>query len=115
MPLSFILACLWALSACFAGMAPQRYHWPAAWVLIATGIPLLGYVTWQMGPVWGLICFAAGASVLRWPLMRAAERMRRIVVHVERSEAAEAAYAGPHDHAAVEVSHDEPRRSFPKA
>jgi hypothetical protein len=43
-------------------------------VLIATGIPLLGYVTWQTGPVWGLICLAAGASVLRWPLLRAAQK-----------------------------------------
>jgi hypothetical protein len=55
-------------------------------VLIATGIPLLGYVTWQTGPVWGLICLAAGASVLRWPLLRAAQKVRRVVVRVDREE-----------------------------
>lgn len=86
MPLSLILACLWALIACIAGMMPQRFHWPVAWVLIATGIPLLGYVTWQTGPVWGLVCLAAGASVLRWPLLRAAQKVRRIVVQVERED-----------------------------
>lgn len=79
MPLPLILACLWAIAACLAGMAPQRYHWPAAWVLIATGIPLLGWVTFATGPVWGLICFAAGASVLRWPLIRAGQRVRSSV------------------------------------
>ena len=84
MPLSLTLACLWAVVACVAGMAPKRFHWPAAWVLIATGIPLLGYVTWQTGPVWGLVCLAAGASVLRWPLLRAAKNVRKIVVRVNR-------------------------------
>lgn len=86
MPLSLVLACLWVVAAFVAGMLPQRFHWPAAWVLIATGIPLLGFVTLQTGPVWGLICFAAGASVLRWPLLRAAQRVRRIVVRVERED-----------------------------
>ncbi len=86
MPVSLVLACLWAIAAGVAGMGPQRWHWPAAWALIATGIPLLGFVTLQMGPVWGLICLAAGASVLRWPLLRAVERMRRVVVSVERAE-----------------------------
>lgn len=78
MPLPLILACLWALAACLIGMGPRRYHWPAAWVLIATGIPILGYVTLILGPVWGLICMAAGASVLRWPLLMAGRRLMRL-------------------------------------
>ncbi|AHM05696.1 UDP-N-acetylenolpyruvoylglucosamine reductase [Roseibacterium elongatum DSM 19469] len=76
MPIAFILACLWALSACLAGMMPTRYHWPAAWALIATGIPLLGFVTLSMGPWWGLALMAAGISVLRWPLIRLAQTLR---------------------------------------
>ncbi|GAA5067240.1 DUF2484 family protein [Roseibacterium beibuensis] len=76
MPLAFILACLWALTACLAGMMPTRFHWPAAWVLIATGIPLLGLVTVSMGPWWGLGVMAAGVSVLRWPLIRLAQTLR---------------------------------------
>jgi len=75
MPFAFTLACLWIVTACAAGMAPARYHWPAAWALIATGIPLLGLVTLTMGPVWGLVALAAGASILRWPILRAGQRL----------------------------------------
>lgn len=77
MPVSLILACVWALVACLAAMGPRRIQWPAAWVLIATGIPLLGWVTYQAGPFWGLLVFVAGASILRWPLKRAAHHLRR--------------------------------------
>ncbi|MBY4892606.1 DUF2484 family protein [Rhodobacteraceae bacterium N5(2021)] len=79
MPVSLILACVWALTACLAALAPQRFHWPAAWALIATGIPLLGGVTYQMGPFCGLVFLAGGASVLRWPLLRASQYLRRAV------------------------------------
>ena len=75
MPLALTLACLWIVAACGAGMAPTRYHWPAAWGLIAAGIPLLGFVTLTMGPVWGMTCLAAGASILRWPILRAGQRI----------------------------------------
>lgn len=78
MPLALVLACLWALVASLAGMAPQRFHWLAAWTLIATGIPLLGFVTYQAGPFWGLVFLIAGASILRWPLMIASQRLMRL-------------------------------------
>ncbi|UWQ94454.1 DUF2484 family protein [Rhodobacteraceae bacterium M385] len=77
MPISLILACVWAVLACLAAMGPRRIQWPVAWVLIATGIPLLGWVTYQAGPFWGLLVFVAGASILRWPLKRAAHHLRR--------------------------------------
>ncbi|GAB5445595.1 DUF2484 family protein [Gymnodinialimonas sp.] len=77
MPVSLILACLWALTACLVGMGPRRFHIPAAWVLILTGIPLLGFVTYQTGPFWGVLLLLGGMSVLRWPLIRAGQRMRR--------------------------------------
>lgn len=69
MSLSLILACLWVLVATGCTLLPGRCHWPAAWVLIAAGIPILGYVTLENGPIWGLAVLAAGASVLRWPLV----------------------------------------------
>jgi hypothetical protein len=75
MPLALVLACLWIVAACGAGMAPTRFHWPAAWGLIAAGIPLLGFLTFTMGPVWGLVGMAAGASILRWPVLRAGQRI----------------------------------------
>ena len=69
MSLPLVLLCLWVVAANVAGMLPSRHdHRPAAVALIATGVPLLGLVTWQHGPVLGLIAFGAGASILRWPL-----------------------------------------------
>lgn len=68
MPISLTLLCVWALLACLVGLGPRRFHWPAAIVLIATGLPLLGYVGWEMGVIWFLVAMAAAASVLRWPV-----------------------------------------------
>jgi len=69
MTLSLILACVWLLVANVVAMFPSKHHhWPAAYALIALGIPLVGYVTWQNGPVWGLVVLGLGVSVLRWPV-----------------------------------------------
>ncbi|MEM5476845.1 DUF2484 family protein [Pacificibacter sp. AS14] len=69
MTLSLILACLWAIVANVIGMLPSRTsHWRAAYALIAVGVPILGFVTYENGPWVGLVVLAAGASVLRWPL-----------------------------------------------
>ncbi|MEE4346932.1 MAG: DUF2484 family protein [Paracoccaceae bacterium] len=78
MTLSLILACFWALAANLAAMIPSRdNHWRRAYVLIACGIPLLGYVTYENGPVVGLIAMAAGMSILRWPVVYLGRWMRR--------------------------------------
>ncbi len=58
-------------------------------MLIATGIPLLGWVTYQNGPLWGLLAMAAGASILRWPLLhllRKLGRLRRTAADREPAE-----------------------------
>lgn len=78
MSLSLILACLWAVAANLAAMIPSRdNHWRRAYVLIVCGIPLLGYVTYENGPVAGLIAMAAGMSLLRWPVVYLGSWMRR--------------------------------------
>ncbi|MDD9707579.1 MAG: DUF2484 family protein [Paracoccaceae bacterium] len=78
MSLSLILACLWAVAANLAAMIPSRdNHWRRAYVLIVCGIPLLGYVTYENGPVAGLIAMAAGMSLLRWPVVYLGRWMRR--------------------------------------
>ena len=41
----------------------------AAAVLIAAGVPLIGWIAWQNGVVAGVIALAAGASILRWPVI----------------------------------------------
>ncbi|KMK67890.1 DUF2484 family protein [Puniceibacterium sp. IMCC21224] len=69
MTLSLILAFVWALAANVLAMVPSKdSHWTRAYFLIAVGIPLLGFVTWQNGPWIGMIVLVAGMSVLRWPL-----------------------------------------------
>ncbi|MEM6589534.1 MAG: DUF2484 family protein [Pseudomonadota bacterium] len=70
MSLSLILACIWALVANVLAMLPSRdNHWRRAYVLIAVGIPILGFVTYENGPWWGLAVLFAGMSVLRWPVI----------------------------------------------
>jgi len=70
MSLSILAACLWAFVATAVAMLPSRdHHWRAAYALIALGIPILGWVTYENGPWVGMIVLAAGASILRWPLI----------------------------------------------
>ncbi|MEL7092726.1 MAG: DUF2484 family protein [Pseudomonadota bacterium] len=78
MTLSLTLACLWAIAANLGAMVPSRdYHWRFAYGLIAVGIPLLGYVTYQHGPWIGLLVLAAGMSLLRWPVIYLGRWVRR--------------------------------------
>ena len=70
MTLSLILAAVWALTANVLAMLPSRdHHWRRAYALIAVGIPLLGFVTYENGPWIGLAILVAGMSVLRWPVV----------------------------------------------
>ena len=76
---SLVLAFMWIVIANLIAMLPsRRHHWPAAYVLIALGIPLLGYVTYENGPLVGLMALIAGASILRWPLIYLWRWLRRI-------------------------------------
>jgi len=69
MTISLTLAFVWALAANLLAMLPSRDNlWMRAYVLIAVGIPLLGYVVYENGPWIGLAVLAAGMSVLRWPV-----------------------------------------------
>ncbi|WP_420005779.1 DUF2484 family protein [Arenibacterium sp. LLYu02] len=70
MTLSLTLACLWVVLANLLALIPSKdNHWRRAYGLIALGIPLLGYVTYENGPWWGLALLAAGMSILRWPVI----------------------------------------------
>ena len=80
MSLSIILACLWAIVANVLAMFPSKdNHWKRAYVLIAVGVPILGLITWQHGPWLGLLVLAAGASLLRWPVIYLGRWVRRQV------------------------------------
>jgi hypothetical protein len=77
MTASLTLACLWAIIASIVAMVPRRFHWPGVVALLAAGIPLPGWVTWQNGPLWGMPVLAGGALLLRWPVVPLARRLRR--------------------------------------
>ena len=65
-----VLCLVWLIAANVIAMFPSRdKHWRAAYVLIAVGVPLLGWATYVSGPVVGLMLLAAGASILRWPVI----------------------------------------------
>jgi Protein of unknown function (DUF2484) len=68
LPLTLCLA--WLVLANVIAMFPSRdKHWRTAYILIAVGIPLVGWVTYESGPIIGIVVLAAGASVLRWPVI----------------------------------------------
>ncbi len=78
MSLALVLACLWLVTANLVAILPSRdHHWTAACVLTACGVPLLGWLTVEHGPVMGMLALAGGASVLRWPLIFLLRRLRR--------------------------------------
>lgn len=80
MTLSLVLACAWAILANILAMIPSRdNYWTRAYILIAIGIPILGFVTWQNGPWIGLLVLAAGMSLLRWPVIYLARWGRRVL------------------------------------
>ena len=78
MTTSLVLACLWAVVANILAMIPSRdNHWRRAYALIAAGIPILGYVTYEHGHWIGLLVLAAGMSLLRWPVVYLGRWARR--------------------------------------
>lgn len=79
MSVPLILACVWFVTANVMAMLPSRDdHWARAYVLIIVGVPLLGWLTVENGPVMGLLALAAGASILRWPVIVLARRLRAL-------------------------------------
>ena len=72
-----LCALIWLIAANLRAMFPSRdHHWRFAYVMIALGIPLLGWLTWTNGPIVGLLFLAAGASILRWPLIHLVRWLR---------------------------------------
>ncbi|MEX0279400.1 MAG: DUF2484 family protein [Ruegeria sp.] len=78
MTLSLALAGLWGVIANVLAMIPSKdNHWTRAYFLIAVGVPILGYVTYENGPWIGLVVLAAGMSVLRWPVIYLGRWLRK--------------------------------------
>ena len=65
----FVLIGLWVVLAFVLAAFPSTdNHWRRAYVLIAVGLPLLAWITWQHGAMYGGIALIVGGSVLRWPV-----------------------------------------------
>lgn len=78
MILPLALCLVWLIAANLIGMLPSRdKHWRVAYGLIAVGVPLLGWATYEAGPVVGLLLLAAGVSILRWPVVYLWHWLRR--------------------------------------
>ena len=68
--MAVVLGCIWVLVANGVAMLPSRdHHWTAAYGLIAVGLPLLVWIVVSAGIWAGLVFFAAGVSILRWPFV----------------------------------------------
>lgn len=81
MTLSLILAAVWALVANILAMTPSKdHHWRNAYFLIAIGIPIVGFVTYQHGPWIGMLVLAGGMSVLRWPVIYLTRWIKRMTL-----------------------------------
>jgi len=74
----FILIGLWVVLAFVLSAFPSNdNHWRRAYVLIAVGVPLLVWITWQDGFLMGAISLVVGGSVLRWPVYFLWQRLKR--------------------------------------
>lgn len=85
---SLICGLIWLVLANVLGMLPSRdNHWRRAYALIAVGIPLIGWITYENGPWIALICLAGGVSILRWPVRYLARWLRSQFGRVPRGPA----------------------------
>ena len=76
---SLFLALLWLVTANLIAMFPSKdHHWRNAYMLIAIGVPLLGWVWWQNGVLLALIVLVAAMSVLRWPVIYLVKWVNRL-------------------------------------
>lgn len=73
-----ITGLIWLVVANLIGLLPSRdKHWRNAYILIAVGVPILVWVVYTNGVVWGLVFLAAAGSVLRWPVVYAWRWVKR--------------------------------------
>ena len=67
--MALIALCLWVVAAwALQVVTTAKQSWPAAYGLIAVGMPLLVWLWLSMGWVWVVVGLGVMASVLRWPL-----------------------------------------------
>lgn len=63
-----LIALAWGLLACLLPFA-RGWQVPLFWALVAMGVPMLGWLTYVMGPGAGVAGFLLGMGLLNWPPM----------------------------------------------
>ena len=78
MSAALVTALIWLVTANLIGMLPSRdHHWRNAYLLIAVAVPILIWLVFAKGVLWGLAFLIAAGSVLRWPLIYLLRWIRR--------------------------------------
>ncbi|CTQ50236.1 DUF2484 family protein [Jannaschia donghaensis] len=68
--MAFIALCLWVVVAWLLQVVlTAKQSWPAAYGLIVLGVPIVIWLTWSGGWVWGTVGAAVMLLVLRWPVI----------------------------------------------
>jgi hypothetical protein len=70
---------LWLAVAVLVLCGARRSHAPTGWALAIAAIPVLGLITLECGPFWGLISLIVAMGLLRGPLRPVLGRSRRAV------------------------------------
>lgn len=74
----FIAACLWVVLAWVLSVVlTARQSWPAAYGLIAVGVPIALWLGWTFGIGAGVLAVLVGCLVLRWPVIYAGRWIKR--------------------------------------
>ncbi|UXU74897.1 MULTISPECIES: DUF2484 family protein [unclassified Paracoccus (in: a-proteobacteria)] len=60
-------AILWGICACLLPRVSARKRSAMLWGLVLTGVPVLGWLTYLLGPVFGVLFLSLGLSLLVWP------------------------------------------------
>ena len=72
LPASVAFALVWLIVINLRAMLPSSdAHWRFAYAMIAIGLPLIVWVTMQVGPLIAAVLLLAAGSVLRYPLLYA--------------------------------------------
>lgn len=57
---------VWGVLNCLVSRVRRRWRASCQWGLVALGVPVLGWVTYALGPVVGMAVFALGIGMLIW-------------------------------------------------